>query len=327
MPILAPDAFAGIQTNGWSAALGGIAINGGTELCDNVVSVGCLTDPPDGMGMPPLRTQDKAFLQGDGVAQFEDYYEPRIVTLQVAVGTSSCGCSDVRSSVQQIVNAWRRRCSGDSELVIFPPQCDDPELSRPLGILGRPRVAQVQYTQQGTANLVLRFDAKDQLMYLLDDCGEPGSGIECALLTPDIQETCRQYDRCYTACSPGVTGWTYPVSTGVSGGGPVDFEVVGTECLYPTVTLYGNLTTPIIEDVETGAMFLYNDIVSAGSPVTINLQEETASEGNADRTLDLTVTGGPMTIQVGSNTWRLRSFSSDDDGYAEVCWRPAVIVG
>src|SRR3546814_6357308 len=46
------------------------------------------------MGVPPVRSGDVAFAQRDGVVQFGDYYEPRILTFQVSVDGDGCpGCA------------------------------------------------------------------------------------------------------------------------------------------------------------------------------------------------------------------------------------------
>src|SRR3546814_2489310 len=46
------------------------------------------------MGVPPGRSGDVACAQRDGVVQFGDYYEPRILTFQVSVDGDGCpGCA------------------------------------------------------------------------------------------------------------------------------------------------------------------------------------------------------------------------------------------
>lgn len=76
--------------------LAGISLEGGDASLPYlpVDPVGCLTAPPDGLGVPPVRSGDVAFAQRDGVVQFGDYYEPRILTFQVDVSSDSCpGCA------------------------------------------------------------------------------------------------------------------------------------------------------------------------------------------------------------------------------------------
>src|SRR3546814_3618814 len=70
---------------------GGISLEGGDAIVPFLpsVPVGCLVVLPDGMGVPPVRSGDVAFAQRDGVVQFGDYYEPRILTFQVSVDGDS----------------------------------------------------------------------------------------------------------------------------------------------------------------------------------------------------------------------------------------------
>lgn len=81
-----------------SAPQDGISLSGGHAIDPFLATIplGCLTAPPDGMGVPPVRNGDVAFAQRDGVVQFGDYYEPRQITLQVDVSNDGCpGCAPV----------------------------------------------------------------------------------------------------------------------------------------------------------------------------------------------------------------------------------------
>lgn len=346
MPVLASPPYGFEQPNGWSVVLGDIMVAGGdveaigfpghSEYCALPTQLGCLTLPPDGLGMPDLRTQDIDYLGSDGTQHHEDWYDPRIITLQVSIGPGSCGCDanvSVRRAARTLIQQWSRVCGKELELVIYPPNClcDDTvnntdDMDRPLGVTGRPRQASISYTRNGTADLVLRFDSENHLMYLLDCCGTPGSNTQCVTLTPSISSKCRRYPRCYTTlCEVGQPpGWTYNVENSVVGG-PATFTGGGTECVGPTVTLYGPLSNPTVEAVTTGQKITYNGTVGAESSVVIDLSNGTASEDGVDRTGKLT---GDlvMLVQPDANTWRLDAFDLNDTGYADVCWRPAVIV-
>lgn len=125
----------------WQVVLNGVVLSGGDHLAftgsgfgegpfgegpfggplfseDDVL--GCLTSPPDGMGLPEIRTEDVAYPQRDGVRHFADWYEPRIITLEdVSVCPDGCpGCPSAREKVQRILTAWSRHCD-DTELVLF----------------------------------------------------------------------------------------------------------------------------------------------------------------------------------------------------------------
>lgn len=315
----------------WTVTLDGVTLTCADEVpCPATTGtvLGFLTATPDGTGLPPIRTEDTPYLQRDGVRHFSDWYEPRILTFQGTICPDPVDCEDCPSVAKkrnQLVRAWRRRCE-DTELVLFPPCWDpacagDPAEHGPFGVVGRPRQVLLSHPngQSGCFDVVLRFDAVDQRMFILDCCGEPGSGGECVTLEPGIApEFLACYPRCYPRC--------YDTDPGTGeGGGPVTFNVGGTECVCPTVTLTGRLTNPQIENVDTGQKVGYAGVINANNPpVIIDLCAGTATQGGVSRThlLEGDVT---MQLQPGENTLRLISFGAQDTGNAEVCWRPAVV--
>ncbi len=84
--------------NTFPGQLSGISLDGGDAIIPYLAtdSLGWLTEPPDGLGVPPVRNGDVTFAQRDGVVQFADYYEPRILTFQVTICNEGCpGCDPV----------------------------------------------------------------------------------------------------------------------------------------------------------------------------------------------------------------------------------------
>jgi hypothetical protein len=133
------------------------------------------------MGVPPVRSGDVAFAQRDGVVQFGDYYEPRILTFQVSVDGDGCpGCEPMsaRQKVKRLTTEWSRNCDGAS-LVLFtdchnPAASGDEEAKTYLGpyiVHGRPRVADVAWRRSdiGGADVTLRFDCEDAALRLVVD--------------------------------------------------------------------------------------------------------------------------------------------------------------
>lgn len=166
----------------WRAVLGTAIVCGGD--CDDAVA--CLTLPPDGVGVPGLRTEDQVYPQRDGVGHFADWYDPRIITLLATIG-AGCGCSGIdvaRHSAAQLMEEWSRECD-ETELVLFtgcPPanNVDDRAFTGPYGVRGRPRVAQLNWlrSRKAMAEATLRFDSVDHRLYILDEDGTPGSGAQ-----------------------------------------------------------------------------------------------------------------------------------------------------
>ena len=507
-----------MMTDGWRIELNGVTISGGDEP-----GGACLTLPPEGLGVPGVRTEDVTLPQRDGVRHFNDWYEPRVITLEASVCPDSgcASCPEPRARVRAIQQAWKRQCD-DIELVIWPP-CSDaesrtnlaptpsgdpawedggpdappnwviggstfttttypavivPDIAQPLhsirneyttadsltgmtsstffpvdgpmtvtfsawvrasipirartldpltnttqdatayqslpdwtrltvtatstyaapldayvvqlniesqpgnpapavgdfvevaavlaeqdgsptaayfdgatpdtdtalhdwsgepynapstsgpdrsligpfGIVGRPRPEAGNLTwlpgRSRCAQLVLRFDATDHRMFVLDSDGTPGSGVSVVEVSPFTSTKCRSYPRCYPMCYDQETGEDPGDTTTV---------VQGTECTQPTICFHGQLTNPILENVTTGETIGYQGTITAGSPpVCVDTETGLAEQGGANRTH--LITGNPqMSLQPGENLLRLRSFSSTDDGTAELTYRSIVV--
>jgi hypothetical protein len=114
LPVPAPK-------TGYKVGLNGSVMDGGGYDGDPDAF---LTVPPDGLGMPDLRTSDQSYPQRDGVDHFSDWYGPRILTFTGVVG-ESCVCGDARAHASALVKAWQRTCD-DTELVLRTP-CDTGE--------------------------------------------------------------------------------------------------------------------------------------------------------------------------------------------------------
>lgn len=172
----------------WTVVLDGVAFQAdqGEDLPASISDeqvVGSLSRPPDGLGVPPLRVEDQAHAQRDGVTHYKDWYDSRIITLENVMFDEDENCQDcsVRERVRLAMDTWSRRCD-DVEMVIFT-DCDgedeDRSLVGPFGVIGRPRVADLTWhTTAGvrSATATLRFDSVDHRLYILDEQGTPGSG-------------------------------------------------------------------------------------------------------------------------------------------------------
>lgn len=175
----------------------GISLEGGDPVVPYLptVPLGSLLLPPDGMGLPGIRSGDVVFAQRDGVVQFADYYNPRILTFQVSIKNDGCpGCPDARQKVSRLIQEWSRNCDG-ATLVLFT-DCHNPSATEaekvylgPYLVHGRPRVAEVTWRRSniGGALVTLRFDCEDAglLLALTPDGSNWGSQHT---LTPDENE-------------------------------------------------------------------------------------------------------------------------------------------
>lgn len=234
------------------------------------------------------------------------------------------------------MSSWSRHC-GETELVIYT-DCHDSSsavtgtaraLIGPYGVVGRPRQAQLAWLRgrTGCANALLRFDAVDHKLFVLDELGTPGSGTQCVELTPAVSSFCRTYPRCYDdACSDPVSGMAYTVDNSVPGSGPQETDNFGDLCASLTITLTGPLTTPTLVNETTGQTLTYEGVIPAGVTIVIDTEQGTAIEGNTSRT-HLLEGDVFMFVQPGVNTIRMTSVGPTDTGTASICYRPAVLSG
>lgn len=302
--------------------------------------IGELSFRPDGLGMPSLRTTDVVFPQRDGHRFGDDWYEPRVLTMEEVTicPTEDCAvCGSVAKRWRTLAKAWSRHC-GTTELVIFTdchgtPDPDtglvDRSLTGPFGVVGRPRVFldTTPRSASGCRQATLRFDAEDHRMYILDECGNPGSGEVCATLQPGLPTL---GEMCFTdgvlCFTDGGMCFTTPPDESPAGDGVI-MDNIGTECACPTITLTGQLTNPAVENVTTGARIEYRGTIPAGQSIIIDTSRGTATtDTGADRTQQLEGDTTGFCMPEGENEIRLLAFAAGDDGDAEVCFRPSVLV-
>lgn len=338
-----------VDIGGWAVKLNDVIVKSSCDdefvLCPGseatVIADGGLDDTPDGLGIPGLRVEDVTYAQRDGVRHFNDWYTPRIITFKATIGpastTEDCesgDCTSVRDQVKTLLQAWKRQ-TDDVELVLYPP-CNpgpygfglgpfgegpfgggttDDEATGPYGIIGRPRVAEAKwlYHDQQIATVLLRFDSVDQRVFILDGCGTPG------------YKTCTDIDPgtdVYSLCEAALCEPICPTRTADS----VDsttIEVGGTEVVYPELTLWPNLTNPIIENQTTLDYITYDGTI-VDFPVTINTEYLTATQNGVSVTHLL---GGSLTFTMSPGEFDLRMLSGSDadTGYLTVCSRDTLV--
>lgn len=187
-------------------------------------------------------------------------------------------------------------------------------LNGPFGIVGRPRVAEIkpQYRDDSIYDFLLRFDSVDQRMYVLDTCGTPGFE-KCSDVDPGTTVLCHSEPICSPVCS---TEESVTVD-------PVTIAVGGTEVTYPTITLWPNMTDPIIENMTTLNYVKFNGPV-VDFPVFINTEDMTAEQNGLPVTHLLS---GTLDFHLSPGEFQLRMLtaSNTDTGYMTICFRDTVI--
>jgi len=330
--------------------------------CDVPEIAGLLETAPDGLGLPEQRTQDTTFFERDGVRHYNDNYLPRILTFEnVSVCPDDCpDCTpatgkSARQHASDIINAWQLQCN-DVELVLFTPchQSDneiDPELNQgfgegpfgetyfggidsmnsperaidgPFGFIGRPRVAAKTWLPSGCCVMTLRFDCVDERIFVLDQCGTPGAS-DCVEIFPGNDSFCTDFPVCFVNEDEEPVGMCFDnVSPGSNPVAPTDLNVGGTQCADLTITLYGPLTNPKLEDLVTEQFITYSGIIPDGYSVVIDTRDMTAEQGTTDVTFRIGGTGS-FNLLPGDHQLRLLTQNGEDEGHAEVCSRPVVL--
>lgn len=118
----------------------------------------------------------------------------------------------------------------------------------------------------------------------------------------------------------------YPVTYAAKTGGQLTLNNAGDADTYPIITLYGPLTSPIINNVTLGTTFVVNLTLNSGDVLVIDMAKKTMVLNgitNAMQYFNLNNTW--LTLQPGNNLFSLSSSLSSDSGYMTVSFRNAYI--
>lgn len=332
--------------NGWAVTLNGVTFTT-CATQDEWDATGCapttvidgLEGPPDGLDLPDLRVNDVQYYQRDGVKHFPRYYEPRFITITGTIGPldpDACvdgDCTTIRELVQEAIQAWKRQCC-DTELVVWPDcyQTDDEDPNRdvngPFGVVGMPGAFKGRWLnrEEKIYEFTARFDAVDQRMYVLDECGTPGYST-CENINPGAQlfSHCFAEPSCFTGA--GFCFDTEVVSD--DSVAPTEITVGGTEKVFPTITFYPPLVSPTMQNMTTGEFVELDTTLSeTDTPVTVNTEDGTAFDADGNSLTHLLRGSLFLSMFPGNYTWRLISNGAQDfadPGYASLCWRDTVV--
>lgn len=214
----------------------------------------------------------------------------------------------------------------DVELKLFDPNVNR-DVNGPFGVVGRPRVFQYQWMNRDDqiVNFTARFDAVDQRMYVLDECGIPGYST-CENIDPGPQ----LFSTCFPICLTG-EGMCFTTEVDVTGSvAPTEVTVGGTEKVNPTIVFYPPLVQPTAENMTTGE-FVQLDatlLADVDTPVTVNTEDGTAFDANGNSLTHLLRGSLFLSMFPGNYTWRLISNGAEDfedPGYMSLCFRNTVV--
>lgn len=131
------------------------------------------------------------------------------------------------------------------------------------------------------------------------------------------------------------TAYRFIVPVTVSGGAEVPMEVPldisgdtgggtivgngGNVFVYPEIYLHGQLTNPVLENLDTGeSLSIASTVIASGSYYYIDTFLRTVTDNSGNNKRDK-FSGDFMKLAIGDNTMRLRT-DDVDDGYAEIIY-------
>lgn len=267
-------------------SLNGYTINDGTT---NV----WLDVELDGLELPNIRTSQGNYAGKDGGYVGAQFYAPRQVTIQGNVfATDATTFESARRSLQTAI---------------------------------RGQSVTVQVTTNSGAAYILYCNLLDFKMPITRDIFKAPFKIE--LLAPDPTIYDNATGTALTANVPKIVsgGYTYPVVYPViyaAGSSPTTVVNSGTVSVYPTITLSGIMTNPIIQNVTTGQLFKLDGLTtSSGDVVVIDMRARSVLLNGGSIFADVDSASSWWPLQAGNNSISLTSSGGSDTVSAVVSWR------
>lgn len=121
-------------------------------------------------------------------------------------------------------------------------------------------------------------------------------------------------------------GITWPISwnpvTWAAGSLPTVVTNTGLVVIYPVITLYGQMTNPVITNTTTGAFFSLNGLTTGATDVVvIDMKNRTVLLNGGSILVFKTTTSTWWSLTTGSNSINLTSSNSSDTVVATITWR------
>ena len=225
-----------------------------------------------GLGLPQVRASDTSLAGASGVQFGPDFRSNKVFEIE------AWGKAGTEEAAVALLDSLKRVWAAE-------PGDDPPLRFRPRGqatrvLFGRPRDLEVDYSlvRVGTAHVLATYASEDWLFYSDD------------VLTGEITSMVSD------------SGTSFPLSfpTGFGGSGStntISVDNTGNARSYPTLTIYGPITNPKVENLSTGEFIQFAVYLAQGEYLEINMRERTALlGGTASRR---------GTMAVGSKWWSL----------------------
>jgi hypothetical protein len=256
-----------------------------------------IDEPLAGLSLPNIRTSSGIYSGRDGGYVGAQFYDNRHITITGrAIATSTTLLETQRTTLQtairsKSVTVTLTTNAGRSYIIYANLLAFDMPIMR----------------DNFRANFKIELLATDPVIY--DNTGGTGQSA-----------TVQRFNA-------GGMNWPlhWPLNWG-TGVGPTTVTNGGNTVVYPTVSLTGIMTNPIITNNTTGQVFKLTGLTTAaGDVVLIDLRAHTVTlnGGNIYNKVDLTSTW--WGLAVGSNSIQLNTSSSSDTVVATVKWMSGYI--
>lgn len=263
----------------WQMSLRGLLMGAGTAYR--------FAAAPEGLGLPPVRTNDLQWLSEDGAYGAGDWLQPRLVRASLWVDGVGAAASEDLATL--LTAAWApSRTDLDLEVRVATGQA--------YLLRGRPRRCEVDLStlKFGHAMAAVEFAALDPYKYDPEEntgVVPLGSGVDYPGMTPDLS-----FDMAFQA--PGV-------SPGVAFVGSL-----GTAAAWPVLTIVGPVLNPRMENRTTGETFDTDVDLLVGETLVADMKARTITINGTPR-LDVLALGADfISLPPGVNELAYRS----DDG-------------
>jgi hypothetical protein len=278
----------------WQMSLRGVLMGAGTRYR--------FASAPEGLGMPPMRTNDLAWLSEDGAYGAGDWLQPRLVRARLWVDGGNAAASEALA--RTLVAAWApSRTDIDLGLRITSPL--------DYVLRGRPRRCEVDLStlKYGHASASVEFAALDPYLYDADASTGTiplGNATSVPGVTPNLT-----FDLVF---QPG----------GTTGPGIAFAGNLGTAPTYPAIVITGPVITPRLENRTTGETFTLDATLVGGDVAVVDMKARTITVNGTSRLDALALGAKWVSLRPGANELAYRS--SDGTPPASTCtvtWRHA----
>lgn len=257
---------------------------------------------PEGLGLPPMRVNDLAWLAEDGAYGAGDWLEPRTVRARLWVDGGTADASETLA--RSLVAAWAPSRT-DLSLALRVAAGQEYVLR------GRPRRCEVDLStlKYGHASAAVEFVGLDPYLYDADPANGViplGSGSDYPGVQPNLS-----FDLAFQPA-------------GSVGAGVAFVGNLGTAPTWPTVTFTGPAISPRLENRTTGETFTLNATLLAGHVAVVDMRTRSITINGTSSLQSFGLGASWLRFIPGANEVAYRSSdASPTASTATVVWQHA----